>query len=331
MRILVTGATGKLGNAVAVRLLERGEQVVALVRDEARARELLPAEVVLAPGDVTDPASLEAAAAGIDAAVNCMGIFEQWVRDPDVFNRVNAQGALAVVRAARLAGAKRVVHTSTFDVFDVRAGGTVDEDAVADYEKRTPYERSKQLAERLVLAEAERGVEVVLVNPAAIYGPGPWAAAGPDSMLRDAIRGRLPLVPPGGMSLAWVDDVAGAHLAALDRGRPGERYAVADGYAELAEICAAAIAVAGRGRVPRTMPLPLARALAAAGETLARLTGVRPLLGRGQLEFLLWGARVEAKRCRRELGIEPLPWREGIERTVAWMEAAGRLRRTRRR
>ncbi len=83
-----------------------------------------------------------------------MGIFEQWTADPDVFNRVNAAGARDVARAAREAGATRIVHTSTFDVFHAARGGTVSEDGVADYEKGTPYERSKQLAERLVL---ERG------------------------------------------------------------------------------------------------------------------------------------------------------------------------------
>src|SRR4051812_9316398 len=157
MRALVTGATGKIGNAVARRLAERGDEVVALVRDPGKARELLPEGVELARGDVTEPASLRRAAEGIDGAFNCMGLFEQWFADPGVFDRVNAEGARNVVAAAREAGAKRVVHTSTFDVFHAPQGGTVSEREVADYPKDTAYERSKQLAERRVSRKASAG------------------------------------------------------------------------------------------------------------------------------------------------------------------------------
>lgn len=218
-----------------------------------------------------------------------------------------------------------MVHTSTYDVFHAPTGGTVRETELADYEKGTAYERSKQLAERLVLEEAGDDLEVVITNPAGIYGPGPWAEAGWDSAIRDAIRKRLPAVPPGGLSLVWVEDAAAAHLAALDRGRPGERYILADGYAEVKEICAAAVESAGRGRVPLTMPLPAARLLARAGERISNVTGRPPLLGRGQLHFLQWQARADSSRAREELGLDPLDWREGIARTVEWMERTGRI------
>jgi nucleoside-diphosphate-sugar epimerase len=325
VRILVTGATGKLGNAVAGRLAGRGDEVVALVRDAARARELLPEGVALAVGDVTDADSVaRACEGGLDAAVNCMGIFEQWLKDAGRFDRVNGEGARRVVAAAREAGATRVVHTSTFDVFDAAPGSTVSEDRVADYPKGTAYERSKQLAERLVLEEAAHGIEVVMVNPAGIYGPGVWVESGFDAMLRDALRKRLPAVPPGGLTLAFIDDVAAAHVAALDRGVPGERYAIGDGYATLRQMCEVAIAAAGRGRAPLTMPRPVAGAVARTGEAVANLTGRPPLLGRGQLEFFQWGARIEDDKARRELGIEITPWEDGIGRTARWIVDSGR-------
>ncbi|MEO7197252.1 MAG: NAD-dependent epimerase/dehydratase family protein [Solirubrobacterales bacterium] len=324
MKILLTGATGKLGNAVALRLAGRADHVVALVRDPERARATLPEGVELVQGDVTDPESLARAASGIDAAVNCMGIYEQWTRDPGLFNCVNAAGARAVTRAAREAGAARFVHTSTFDVFHAPRGGTVREDLVADYEKGTAYERSKQLAERLVLAEAGDGMDLTIINPAGIIGPGPWAEAGFDSTLRDLLRGRLPLVPPGGMTLTWVEDAADAHIAALDRGRAGERYIVADGFATIREICDVAVAEAGRGRVPRALPERVARGLSALTEGIAGVTGHPPLMPSGQLKFLLWEARADSSKVRAEFGIEPLDWREAVRRTVRWLIDDGR-------
>src|SRR4029453_4709196 len=193
----------KVGNAVARRLAERGDEVVALVRDEGRARDVLPPEVGLARGDVGDPASIRDGAAGAQGVFHCMGIYEQWLPDKEAFERVNAIGALNVIVASRQAGVERVIHTSTYDVFDAERGGTAREDRVAEHPKGTAYERSKQRAEELVPGDARHGIEGGVVNPSAVYGPGPWAGAGVDRVLRDAIRGRLPAVPPGGMTLTY--------------------------------------------------------------------------------------------------------------------------------
>jgi nucleoside-diphosphate-sugar epimerase len=325
MRALVTGATGKIGNAVARRLADRGDEVVALVRSPAKARDLLPSGIELAQGDVSDPASLRAAAEGIDAAFNCMGLFEQWFADPGIFDRVNAEGARNVIAAARQAGAKRAVHTSTFDVFHAPQGGTVSEAEVASYPKDTAYERSKQLAEQLVLEEAENGIEVVIANPSSVYGPGPWQGTGIDRAIRDAIRRRLPATPPGGMTLVFADDVAEGHLAAFDRGKPGERYILADGYAPMREVLRLAVAEAGHGWVPPTLPLGLARGMARAGEAVSRVIKQPPLLGMGQLTFLEWQAHASNEKARAELGVEFTPLAEGMARTVRWMAASGRI------
>ncbi|HSJ17090.1 MAG TPA: NAD-dependent epimerase/dehydratase family protein [Solirubrobacterales bacterium] len=325
MRVLVTGGTGKLGNAVARQLAERGDDVVALVRDERKAREALPPEVEPARGDATDPASVRRATDGAEAVVNCMGIFEQWVPRATMFEEVNSIGALNVVAASRQAGVRRAVHTSTFDVFHAERGGTVREDRLATYPKGTAYERSKQRAEELVLREARHGIEVVIVNPSTVYGPGPWHGTGVDGVLRDAIRGRLPALPPGGMTLAFVDDLARAHVAAVDRGRPGERYLLANGFATTREICQAAVGAAGRGRVPPTLPVPVAKGLAAVGAAVSAVIRRPPLLSRGQLHFLLWQARADSSKAREELGWDPIPWSEGIPRTVRWMLETGRV------
>ena len=325
MRFLITGATGKVGNAVARRLAGREDEVVALVRDPAKARELLPPGVGLVRGDVTDPDSVRKAVEGADGVFNCMGLFEQWFADPGIFERVNAEGARNVAAAAREAGAKRLVHTSTFDVFHAETGGTVSESTVADYPKGTAYERSKQRAEELVIEQAERGIELVIANPASVYGPGPWQGAGLDRAIRDAIRRRLPAVPPGGMTLVHVDDVAAGHLAAFDRGTPGERYLLTDGYAPMRELLSVAVEEAGRGWVPPTLPVPLAKAMATTGEAVSRLIRRPPLLGAGQLHFLLWQARADSSKAQAELGVEFTPWEEGIRSTVRWMIQEGKV------
>jgi nucleoside-diphosphate-sugar epimerase len=127
------------------------------------------------------------------------------------------------------------------------------------------------------------------------------------------------------MSLALADDVAAAHLAAFERGRPGERYILADGFATIRELCGAAVEAAGRGRVPRTLPVPLARVLAVAGEGVSTVIRRPPLIGRGQLTFVLWEARADSSKAQAELDFHPTPWSEGIPLLVHWMQETGRV------
>ena len=293
------------------------------MRDPARAAALLPAGVEAVKGDVTDPASVDAAAAGCELVFNAMGLPEQWFADPEIFDRVNARGSETVVRAAARAGARRVVHTSTIDVFHAERGSDFDESQVADYPKGTAYERSKQRAEQLALAgAAETGIELVIVNPAGVYGDGPGgdATSLEHSLLRPLIEGRraaVPLLPPGGMGLAHTSGLAAGQLLAAERGTPGERYILCDGHMSFRELAETAVRLAGRGRVPPVMPVPVARALAGGGEALSRVIRRPPLLPKGQLYFFLWDARPQSGKAQRELGWTPTPLEEGLAATVA--------------
>ena len=236
MRALVTGATGKVGHAIASALLDRGDQVRALVRDPKRAASILPAGSESVRADITDAESLVAAVEGCELVFNSMGMPEQWVRDEAIFDRVNAVGSQQLAIAAKGAGARRFVHTSTHDVFHADSGERFDETMVADYPKGTAYERSKQHAEELVLAERD-GMEVVILNPAGVYGPTPSPTPSfENGIFEPVVRKRLPAVPPGGSGYAYVEGVAAGHLLAADRGADGERYILADGYASFREM-----------------------------------------------------------------------------------------------
>jgi dihydroflavonol-4-reductase len=322
MRALVTGATGKVGHSIARALLERGDEVQVLVRNPGRASSLLPPGVQAIRGDVTEPGSVEKAAAGCELVFNAMGLPEQWFADPDIFDRVNARGTETVVRAAAAAGARRVVHTSTIDVFHAEPGTSFDESEVADYPKGTAYERSKQHAERLALAAAaETGVELVIVNPAAVYGPGPPSSASLElGLLRPVVEGRrgaVPLLPPGGLPMVYSTGLAAGQLLAAARGVPGDRYILCDGHMSFRELAETAVRLAGRGKVPAVMPVPLAKAIAASGEVISRAIRKPPLLPQGQLHFFLWDARPQSGKAQRELGWVPTPLEEGLRAVVS--------------
>jgi len=323
MRAMVTGATGKVGHATVRTLLAEGHEVRALVRDPGRAQRMVPGGAELVAGDVTDPPSVTRAAEGCEVVFNAMGLPEQWLADADLFERVNVGGTRAVLEAARAAGVHRVVHTSTIDVFHAEPGGSFDESVVADYPKGTAYERSKQEAERAALAGAGDDLEVVVVNPAAVYGPGPAGSASPeDDLFRPVLKGRLPMMPPGGFGVVFSDGVGRGQLLATLKGRPGERYILCDGHVSVAGFARVAVEIAGRGRVPPTVPAPAARAIAAAGEAVSRVIRRPPLLPRGQLYFFLWNAAPRSDKAQRELGWRPTEIRDGVRRTL---EAHGLL------
>ena len=170
---------------------------------------------------------------------------------------------------------RRFVHTSTHDVFHAEQGERFDETMLAGYLGGTAYERSKQHAEELVLAERE-GMEVVILNPSAVYGPGPAASVSFEkNMFKPLLKKRLPASTSSGSGLVFSPGVAAGHLLAAEKGADGERYILTDTYADFGELAQTVVRVAGRGRVPPLLPVPLARAGAALGEGISRWSAAR--------------------------------------------------------
>lgn len=318
MRALVTGATGKVGYATARALVAAGHEVRALVRDPARGD--VPDGVEPVVGDVTAPETLRTACEGCEVVFNAMGLPEQWLADESLFQRVNVDGTAHVVRAAIGAGARRVVHTSTIDVFDADEHGVLRETQLATAPKGTAYERSKQRAEAAAVQAAGDAIELVMVNPAAVYGPGPSGSASmEEAFLRPVVLGRrreVPFAPPGGLGLVYSDGIGAGQLLAAERGVPGERYILCDGGLTMVELAELAVRVAGRGSVPPALPAAVAEGIAALGAAVARVTRRPPLLPRGQLTFLRWNARPDSTKAQRELGWTPMPLEEGMRRTL---------------
>jgi nucleoside-diphosphate-sugar epimerase len=278
--------------------------------------------VRLVRGDIGEPSSLSAACEGVELVFHAAGMPEQWQRDPSVFDRVNRQGTRNVMDAARAAGVGRVVYTSTMDVFAAAPGGTLLETNIDPEPKPTDYERSKQAAEREAEAVRAQGLDVVYTNPCAVYGPSPVNLA-LNAFFITVLTGKAPVLPPGGMSIVYVDGCAEGHLAAAERGRSGERYLLADAHLSTRELAEAAVRAAGKGTVPWIAPAFLLRALAAVSAPLARTFGFKPLISPGELSVLLWDARVDATKARTELGFVPTPPDFGVQRTVAFLREQG--------
>jgi dihydroflavonol-4-reductase len=326
-RVLVTGGTGMVGYCIVQSLLARGHHVRALVRSPDKGRAVLPAACELVQGDVTAPASLAPAADGCEWVFHAAGFPEQWMRDPATFDRINAEGTANMVAAARAAGAKRFVLTSTIDVFRWRTGETYDESELDPEPKQTPYERSKQRADQIVVEAVDGGLDAVFLHPAAVYGPAPSDSPGTNDLLMKLFHGKVPVLLPGGYPVVFGPDVGEGHVRAAERAATGARFILSERYYPLTDLAREMLAALGllHRKVPRVIPLWLARTISAAGELAAGLTGRPPLMPKGQLQFLQIDSYPSARRATDELELRFTPLAEGLARTVVWLRETGKL------
>jgi dihydroflavonol-4-reductase len=284
---------------------------------------VLPEGVQAVFGDVTDPESLRAALDGAATVYHSAGIPEQWRKDAGEFARVNVEGTRNVVEAALAAGVERFVYTSTDDVLVQAPGAPFDESVVNPNPGATPYQRSKQDADRIVTAALERGLPAVFLHPAGVYGPAPFLVKGLNDLLIQLAKRKTPALLPGGMAVAYSEDVADGHVRAAAQAEVGARYLLAESFQPLTDIARAVAASEPRAKVPRVMPLPVARAVSMVGERVARVTGRPPMIPRSVLQFLERGSRPSGARARTELGWNPTPFATGVERTLAYFRQQG--------
>ena len=329
MKVLVTGATGFIGSAVARRLVERGFEVRVLARPGSDRRNIegLPAEVAI--GDLMDPASLEAAVRGCAGLFHLAADYRLWTRDPAGMAKTNVEGTRNVMRAAAGAGATRVVHTSSVATLGLSADGLPadEETPVALEDMIGPYKRSKFLAEADVCRMAvEEGLPAVIVNPSTPVGPRDIKPTPTGRLIVKAAAGRMPAFVETGLNVVHVDDVADGHLAAFERGEVGERYVLGGEDMSLEEILIEIARVTDRPpprlRVPHGLILPLAFA----AEAWTRVTG-------GAEPFVsVDGVRMSKKRmffsnakAQRALGYHWRPARTALIDAVAWFRENGYL------
>ena len=235
MQVLVTGATGLIGFNIVEQLLPL-HQVRVLARSVEKAKALFGSKVEIVRGDVTESASLGPALAGCEIAFHAAGFPEQWMKDPQIFQDVNVGGTRNVLEVARTTGVRRVVYTSTIDVFAGKAGETYNESTLDPEPKGTYYERSKQDADRLAESFQKGGMDIVFLHPSGLYGPGPAGSPGMNQIIVDLKKGKIPMLLPGGVPLAYSHDVARGHILAAEKAKSGDRFILSESYKTLTEI-----------------------------------------------------------------------------------------------
>ena len=325
--VLVTGASGFVGSAVVRAFLDAGYPVRALLRASS-PRSTLPRDIDLAEGDLRNPPTLAAAMDGVRYLVHAAADYRLWAPSQAEIIANNVEGTRNVMQAALRAGVERIVYTSSVAALALRPDGTPADESrpLAPEQAIGAYKRSKVLAEHLVSDMAARdSLPVIIVNPSTPIGPRDIKPTPTGRIIVEAASGRMPAFVDTGLNLVHVDDVAAGHLAALRRGRIGERYILGGENILLATMLADIARLVGRSPPRVRLPRELIYPLAIGAEALARLTGRAPFVTRDGLRMAKYKMFFTDAKARAELGYTSRPYREGLADAIAWFRAAGSL------
>jgi len=326
--VLVTGASGFVGSAVARALIARGFHVRALMRSTSPRTNISDLAAEIAEGDMRDEKSVRRAMKDSRYLFHVAADYRLWARDPEEIVRNNRDGTRIVMEAALAEGVEKVVYTSSVATLKPIAGRAADETSRHDAQSAIgAYKRSKVVAERVVEQMVEQnGLPATIVSPSTPIGPRDVKPTPTGRILVEAATGRMPAYVDTGLNLVHVDDVAQGHLLALDRGATGARYILGGQDATLAEMLAHIAALSDR-KAPRVnLPRAPLYPLAWAAEAWASLSGREPFLTVDALRMSEHHMFFTSAKAERELGYRARPYREALSDALAWFRQAGYLR-----
>ena len=326
--IVVTGATGHVGNVLVRQLTAQGQAVRALVMPDDDLRPLTGLDVEIVSGDVTDLASLESAFTGADIVFHLAGIVTIMPGMARVLGRVNVGGVRNVAAACRAAGVRRLVYTSSVHAIAEPPQGTaIDESQPFDPDRVLgDYARSKARATLLLLDEVARGgLDAVICCPTGIIGPGDYGISNVGQLILDFASGQLKSYVSGAYDFVDVRDVTRGLILAAEKGQRGRHYILSGAQVQVLELMKELEKDIGYPAPTFRIPSAIARAAGVLASAYYRLLRRRPVFTAYSIDVLRSNSQISSARARRELGFTSRPWRESIGDHVEWFRAEAML------
>ena len=328
-KVLVTGASGFVGSAVARALIGSGYAVRALLRRTSNRANLMGLDVEIAEGDMRDAAAVALAMAGVRFLFHVAADYRLWARRPDEIFSANREGTRVLMQAALAAGVERVVYTSSVaTIACVANGGAADETMrISESCAIGAYKKSKVAAEHVVESMiCGEGLPAVIVHPTAPIGPRDLKPTPTGRVILEAASGRIPGFVDTGLNLVHVDDVANGHLAALQFGKLGDHYILGGQNVLLAEFLCQIAQMCGRRPPKLRLPRPLLYPCAVAAEAMAHVTRREPFLTLDGLRMSKYRMFFSSAKAEHDLSYKARPYPEALKDALAWFRDNGQLR-----
>jgi dihydroflavonol-4-reductase len=318
--ILVTGATGHIGNALVRKLLSRGEKVRALIMKEEDTSSIRDLRLECVEGDVLDPASLQPALAGVDTVYHLAGIISIMPgKNPFVW-KINVEGTRNVIEAARRAGIRRLLYTSSIHAVKRAPHGVVIDESLGFDPNNSygEYDRSKAAASLEVQRAALEDLDAVIVCPTGVIGPYDFRGSEMGEVIRGAAEAHTMFYVEGAYDFVDVRDVADGMIAAAEHGRRGESYILGGDKISMRYMLETVRKVTGKDFNSIKIPFSLAKFAARFTPWYYRRTKTKPRFTPYSLEVLQSNSDISHKKAEHELGFKPRPITETIADTVRW-------------
>ena len=326
MLAFLTGATGFVGSHVARVLVAQGADLRLLVRSGSDLRNIQELQAERVVGDLRDAASLKKAVAGCEVVFHVAADYRLWVRDPEQMYRSNVEGTKAILEAARENQVRRVVYTSSVATMGFQSNGHLaNEDSPVSLANMIgPYKRSKFMAEEIAIQAGKSGMDVVVVNPTTPVGERDLKPTPTGRIVVDFLKKRFPAYVDTGLNLVDVAECARGHVAALEKGKTGERYILGGENLTLKQILDKLAAITGLPSPKIRVPYAVALATGVVDQVF---TGyIRRREPRATIDAVRMGRKkmfVSSGKAERDLGWRTLPVDGGLRRAVEWFQANG--------
>lgn len=326
MLAFITGATGFLGSHVARVLAENGADLRLLVRPSSNLRNIEGLKADRAPGDLRHALSIEKAMSGCDVVFHVAADYRLWAPDSDQMYRSNVEGTKTILNAARKNRVRRVVYTSSVATMGFTAdGSSADENSPVSLENMIGhYKRSKYMAEQIAISEGRNGLDVVIVNPSTPVGERDIKPTPTGRIILDFLKKKFPAYVDTGLNLVDATECARGHVAALEKGRSGERYILGGENLTLKQILDKLAVITGLPSPTIKVPYFMALATGVVDEIFTgRLLGREP---RATIDAVRMGRKkmfVSPAKAERELGWNPPAVDNALRRAVDWFRSNG--------
>jgi len=326
LKAFVTGATGFLGSHVARVLADQGASLRLLVRPTSNLKNLQGLNAETATGDLRDAVSLEKAMSGCDTIFHVAADYRLWVRDPGEMYRSNVEGTRAILEAARKNNVLRVVYTSSVATIGFTSDGRpANEDSpVSLADMIGHYKRSKFMAEQVALEAGRSGMQVVTVNPTTPVGEQDVKPTPTGRIVLDFLKRKFPAYVDTGLNLVDVRECARGHVAALEKGKSGERYILGGEDLTLKQILDKLGQLTGLPSPKVKLPYAFAFAAGVVDEAITGMLLRRE--PRATVDTVRMGKKkmfASSAKAERELGWKLVPVEGALRRAVEWFRANG--------